>query len=171
MQGRHTNLQKAGQRPRRCRPRPRNHRPLPPQTVKGQRRVSRRYSSSISYLLHGPGWHESHGGSFFFYFFVSAQETTAQGARVLITLPSSAFLPGVNQPHVHHRSIEYSARQIQMAEEMMTVAQSQRGQDFVVSKCSYRFVHQSVHTHTCIPECLKAPPCDNGLCIGYTNRS
>jgi len=30
--------------------------------------------------------------------------------------------------------VEYSARQLQMAEEMMTVAQSQRGHDFVVSK-------------------------------------
>jgi hypothetical protein len=29
---------------------------------------------------------------------------------------------------------EYSARQLQMAEEMMAVAQSQRGHDFVVSK-------------------------------------
>ncbi|KAF9341119.1 ADP-ribosylation factor GTPase-activating protein agd4 [Linnemannia elongata] len=34
---------------------------------------------------------------------------------------------------------EYSARQIQMAEEMMTVAQSQRGQDFVVTQSMEAF--------------------------------
>lgn len=49
---------------------------------------------------------------------------------------------------VHHRSIEYSARQIQMAEEMMAVAQSQRGQDFVVSKCfTVASVKAYIHLH------------------------